>query len=203
MYHLVEGLQVPASLAGEAALEICNTRAGWGEASPKEYLRSYEHLVVWAREKGLVGRAASATLRDRARDEPGRAAAVLRQALTFRDAYYRVLVGTPAPRHREVVAGVAERASRLRRLSTEAGRTQWRLDEERAGLLLPLLAVGLAAGDWLCRAEPGSAAACPGTGCGWVFADPSRRRRWCSMAACGNRAKARRHAVRARTGTQG
>lgn len=31
--------------------------------------------------------------------------------------------------------------------------------------------------------------------CSWMFLDPSpsRRRRWCSMAACGNRAKAQRH----------
>ena len=32
-------------------------------------------------------------------------------------------------------------------------------------------------------------------GCGWVFLDrsPARARRWCSMADCGNRAKAPRH----------
>jgi predicted RNA-binding Zn ribbon-like protein len=31
--------------------------------------------------------------------------------------------------------------------------------------------------------------------CGWLFLDPtaSRRRKWCSMADCGNRNKARRH----------
>src|SRR5690606_23867005 len=31
--------------------------------------------------------------------------------------------------------------------------------------------------------------------CSWLFLDTSRggRRRWCSMATCGNRAKARRH----------
>jgi predicted RNA-binding Zn ribbon-like protein len=32
-------------------------------------------------------------------------------------------------------------------------------------------------------------------GCGWLFLDHSRSRarQWCSMADCGNRAKARRH----------
>lgn len=35
--------------------------------------------------------------------------------------------------------------------------------------------------------------ACPDEGCGWVFYDRSRNRSstWCSMAVCGNRAKAR------------
>jgi predicted RNA-binding Zn ribbon-like protein len=36
---------------------------------------------------------------------------------------------------------------------------------------------------------------CQGETCGWLFLDrsPSRHRRWCSMADCGNRAKASRH----------
>ena len=36
---------------------------------------------------------------------------------------------------------------------------------------------------------------CHGDRCGWLFLDesPNNRRRWCSMADCGNRAKAKRH----------
>jgi predicted RNA-binding Zn ribbon-like protein len=36
---------------------------------------------------------------------------------------------------------------------------------------------------------------CPGDNCGWLFLDESRtrRRKWCSMETCGNRAKARRY----------
>jgi len=36
---------------------------------------------------------------------------------------------------------------------------------------------------------------CPGERCGWLFLDdsPAGRRRWCSMATCGNRAKATQH----------
>jgi predicted RNA-binding Zn ribbon-like protein len=36
---------------------------------------------------------------------------------------------------------------------------------------------------------------CANSLCGWLFVDESKggNRRWCSMAACGNRAKARRH----------
>jgi predicted RNA-binding Zn ribbon-like protein len=33
---------------------------------------------------------------------------------------------------------------------------------------------------------------CPGRDCGWIFLDASGRRRWCSMATCGSRAKMRR-----------
>ena len=44
---------------------------------------------------------------------------------------------------------------------------------------------------------------CANDGCRWVFEDTSRtgRRRWCSMASCGNRAKAARHRARKRAAT--
>ncbi len=40
---------------------------------------------------------------------------------------------------------------------------------------------------------------CENPRCGWLFVDRSRNRsrRWCEMATCGNRAKAKRHARRA------
>jgi len=46
---------------------------------------------------------------------------------------------------------------------------------------------------------------CANDTCRWVFYDSSRtgRRRWCTMASCGNRAKAARHRARARVGAAG
>ncbi len=43
---------------------------------------------------------------------------------------------------------------------------------------------------------------CDNDRCRWVFYDTSRtgRRRWCSMATCGNQAKAARHRARAKAG---
>lgn len=40
---------------------------------------------------------------------------------------------------------------------------------------------------------------CASHDCILYFYDPTGRRRWCSMAGCGNRAKARRHHARQRT----
>ena len=55
------------------------------------------------------------------------------------------------------------------------------------GLLLGLAAAAMLDGTWP-RLK-----ACPGDDCGWAFYDASRNRtgRWCSMAVCGSRAKAR------------
>jgi predicted RNA-binding Zn ribbon-like protein len=63
---------------------------------------------------------------------------------------------------------------------------------------MPLLAVVWSAAALLTSPSARGVAACPGNGCGWIFADPRGRRRWCSMAWCGNRNKARRHAQRRR-----
>ena len=42
---------------------------------------------------------------------------------------------------------------------------------------------------------------CPGANCGGRFVDssPAGRRRWCSMAVCGNRSKAAKHRDRSAT----
>jgi predicted RNA-binding Zn ribbon-like protein len=42
---------------------------------------------------------------------------------------------------------------------------------------------------------------CPGDHCGWLFYDATknRRRRWCEMEVCGNRAKQKRRRRRDRS----
>ena len=67
------------------------------------------------------------------------------------------------------------------------------LDDALAAVAEPLVAVIAAGGVERLRI-------CANDGCRWVFQDGSRtgRRRWCSMASCGNRAKAARHRERKR-----
>ncbi len=57
------------------------------------------------------------------------------------------------------------------------------------GLLLAIAARAMIDGSWA-RLK-----VCPGEHCGWAFYDHSRNQsgRWCSMAVCGGRAKARSH----------
>ncbi len=66
-------------------------------------------------------------------------------------------------------------------------------DGALAGLVEPLV-------DAVASGDTGRFRVCANDGCLWVFEDTSRtgRRRWCSMASCGNRAKAARHRARQR-----
>lgn len=67
------------------------------------------------------------------------------------------------------------------------------LDGALAGLAEPLIVLVTAG-------EVDRLRICANDGCRWVFHDtsPTGRRRWCSMASCGNRAKAARHRARKR-----
>jgi len=183
----VDGLIIPLAVANHPALNFCNTRTGWGLPTPKEYLRTYPHLVVWAREQGLLTPEAAHQLR------PLRGATALARAVALRSALYAILLGDGGPADWQVINDEVGAAAAVARLRPTRPAT-WTLPEPST-VDSPLWAVAWAAGELLTSPAATQAAACPGDGCGWIFADPRGRRRWCSMAWCGNRNKARRHAA--------
>jgi predicted RNA-binding Zn ribbon-like protein len=184
-------------VAEEPALDFCNTRAGWGTPEPREYLTSYNHLVLWAREAGLMTPPAAARLRRGAKREPGQAARVLERVSALRDGLYVVCTAFSSAAW-DTVAAEAHKASAAAVLvKDEPPGRRWVIPES-AGLDLPALEVARAAGDFLASTDLAVVGRCPGDGCGWLFLDAHHRRRWCTMAVCGNRAKARRHASRVR-----
>jgi predicted RNA-binding Zn ribbon-like protein len=94
----------------------------------------------------------------------------------------------------EVNRVLAERTAALR---LEPKATGYRLvstpaSARSAGLLAP---VAEAAARLLIDADPARLRRCDAPGCSLWFLDTSRngRRRWCSMARCGNRAKVAAH----------
>ncbi len=178
----VGGTLLPKPVAGHAALELCNTLAGWDDPPGRrnEWLRTGAHLALWTEFTGLLTRCP-------------RGDGVLAEVRELRAAAYRLL------RHRDggafpAVAAVADEANARRVLTPDGGFRLPENDDPR----LPLHAAALAVADLLGRPERATVRACPGEGCGWLFLDPRGRRVWCSMAACGNRAKVRTYAARRR-----
>jgi predicted RNA-binding Zn ribbon-like protein len=196
--RLIDGFVLPASIAGESVLDFCNTRAGWGTAEPREYLTSYDHVVVWARDAELISVVDAMQLRRRARRDAAKARDVLERILALRDAVYEAATNPGSTGAWEAVAAEARAAGSVAVLFPDGlpGR-RWRIPDT-AGLDQPLLALAWAAGAFLDSADLPLVGRCPGTDCGWLFLDPRGRRRWCTMAVCGNRAKARRHAQKLR-----
>lgn len=203
--HLVDGLLVPDQVSDHVALELANTRAGWGERSPREYLVSYAALAVWSGDVGLLTAAEVRGVRRLAADSARRAGHVLRSAVALRESWYAVATSPwqdrPFPReHLEVVGGAVARACGVSmlvpaqdsRVLPDGG------DVARAGLWLPVNRAALAVSEVLTSGDVAHVGRCAGHGCGWLFFEPSHRRHWCVMAICGNRAKARAFAERRR-----
>ena len=205
-WRLVEGIPLPDAVGGHPALDFCNTRAGWGDLRPKEYLTGPHVLALWARENGLVpsdadlavDRGSESGARPGAGTHDGAQREALSRALALRDALYACALHRGAAADWELVSAEAAQARSLARLVPGPGEEPagWRLPDGTAPAAAALAAVAAAAEDLLTSSLAAFVAACPGEGCGWLFADRRRKRRWCSMAACGNRAKARRYAER-------
>ncbi len=203
--HRVSGHLVPDAVSGHVALEIVNTRAGWNDATQREYLVSYDALAVWAGDAGLLSATETRRVRALGRESPVEAQRVLDDVLAFRESWCSVVTAPWRdrpfpPADLAVVAHAVAAATDVsvlvpredRRVLPDGG--TWR----SAGLRLPLHRAALAAAELLATGDVAHVGQCAGHGCGWLFHDPSHRRHWCIMAICGNRAKARAFAERRR-----
>ena len=203
-WRLVEGVPLPDAVGGHPALDFCNTRAGWGDLRPKEYLTDPRVLALWARHSGLTDAAGAEQPPERPAGRPTATAAAdlaaataWTRALALRGALYACALGNGSPTDWALVAAeAADARARGRLVGRDGEPARWVPLAPHRPAAGALWVVAMAAEDLLTSPLAPFVAACPGTGCGWVFADRRRKRRWCSMAACGNRAKVRRYAQR-------
>ncbi|MFC5747471.1 CGNR zinc finger domain-containing protein [Actinomadura rugatobispora] len=171
----------PRPLVGEPlSLDLLNTR--WIEAGRgRDLLDSTGGLAVWLRSAGLRDRAEADRATLDALLETRRILLALVDGDPSADALNRVLAHG-AVRYRLGVDGPERRP--------ETDDPAW-------------LPAWLAAADYLrlLGDSPGRVKACAHPDCVLYFHDATKNgtRRWCSMAACGNRAKAARHYERAKT----
>jgi predicted RNA-binding Zn ribbon-like protein len=196
-WNEVDGYPMPPLLAGHPGLELCNTWAGWDSPpSPhRDWLRDFDRLAVWTGHTGLLPAADLGPLRAHAAADPAAAARVLDDVRALRTALHDVLLDPADGESFAHVARQARRATAAAVLTRDDGAARWVLPTD-VGLELPLLACARAAADLLTDPACGTVRSCPGDECGWLFLDARGRRRWCSMAVCGNRAKVRAYAHR-------
>jgi predicted RNA-binding Zn ribbon-like protein len=188
-------------VGGHPALDFTNTVGGSGRERV-ERLVTWDDLLAWARATEVVDDDEATALAALAASDRGAAERALDDVRAQREALHRWLVaavtgveGDDADRAR--VADDVVRAYRSARLAPDPTRgPAWRVTVDDAGLALPGRRLALATAALLAGEERTRIGLCGR--CSWLFLDPSpsRRRRWCSMATCGNRAKAARHHAR-------
>jgi predicted RNA-binding Zn ribbon-like protein len=189
--HLVEGRLLPDHVAGHLALELCNTKALWGLPTEREYFVDFTVAVLWAREHGVITPSEGRRLRN---ESAARQRVALGQLRTLRAALFRAVTADgPLDVIESYISRAVARSSYVR-----DGRTL-RLQAPYATSMIVDRAA-LEAHRLLEDYGTGAVGLCASEACGWVFLDPTHRRRWCNMAICGNRAKVRRFAERQRVG---
>jgi predicted RNA-binding Zn ribbon-like protein len=200
----------------DLCLAFVNTLAWRGSAAPVEALRDAAALLDWI----ASARPVAHHLRLRLRRHREAATALLCFAVALRETLARIFArcatGAPLPA-RDLAAlnrALAAAPARARLASTGSGGA-WCVAPIGAGissrrgssplrsssfgpaLLAPVL---WSAGDLLAGPARGRVRCCANPECLWLFLDQSKggTRRWCDMASCGNRAKARRHYLKTR-----
>ena len=192
----------------DACLAYANTLSWRGREVRLEKLGDVGDLVRWrAGSVGLAGNVVSEIERW-ARAHPAAAEALFVEAIALREVIYRIFravargeaVADPdlAALNRALAA-----APPRRRLALAGAGYGWQIgpaEKSAAALLAPVL---WSAGDLLASDRRRRVRLCANEQCLWLFLDESKAgtRRWCDMASCGNRAKARRHYRRTRPGS--
>lgn len=155
-----------------------------------ELLPTAQALSAWSRHAGFP-----ATATSRIRQERQRARAI-RLRETLATILRAVAHGrTPPPSARATLTTWTQDAWRHRELGDARGTLTWRWQLRTDPVDRVLFELVLEAGALLLSRERERIGVCAGQGCGWFFVDRSKagRRRWCSMAACGNRVKVREY----------
>ncbi|MCP3466990.1 MULTISPECIES: ABATE domain-containing protein [unclassified Bradyrhizobium] len=199
----------PAIFVGDApGLDFLNSIATPVD-TPFDWIDDGEGLLNWLEQAQLVPADALVSIRSQAL--PGELDKVADQARSLREwfrGFVRKHKGRPLtaktlaelePLNRllerddsfdRIVAAPKGAPSPLQRQSIR----RWRTPE---ALLAP---IGEALAQFVCVEDFSNVKACEGPACTLLFADHTRghRRRWCSMAICGNRAKQAAHRQRIR-----
>jgi predicted RNA-binding Zn ribbon-like protein len=187
-------------IGGRLCLDLVNTVGGRDPAGAviRDKIGNYEDLLAWSVLSGTVDRRSAGSLARQAAQDTRAAAQVLARALHLREALYRIfkciLEDRRAP---EADADVLRRelsiARAHERLAAQKNGFVWMLAARPEELDRILWAVPLSAAELLTSSDLPRLGQCGGDDCGWMFLDSSRnrRRQWCTMQDCGNRAKVR------------
>jgi predicted RNA-binding Zn ribbon-like protein len=189
-------------IAGVLCLNFANTLYGHGKTPIHEYLAGYRDLVIWSRKVGILSDRESEFLMRRATSQPNEALSVFHRAIAFREAIHRVFIALAhgaSPKPADLAALNTLRSEALAHSQITQTSSGFAVDwSDKTALERMLWPIALSAADLLTSTGVSRVRQCGG--CDWLFLDNSRNhfRRWCSMSACGNRAKARRYLERKR-----
>jgi predicted RNA-binding Zn ribbon-like protein len=199
-------MTMPESLdliGGHVAVDLVNTVWWRGDDERRrDSLSDFPTLVAWSARVQLLDASTALRLTRIAADAPRRAERALVRVRRLRESLHAVMVATiaqrrPSPVHlKPLYAAMVEAVGHT--LPNAELPLRWQVRVESPESFVRSIALQVLA--FLQSTDVERLRACEDQACGWLFVDRSRnhRRRWCSSAICGNRARARRHYRRQR-----
>lgn len=177
--------------SGSRAVDLVNT-VDWRDdpARRVELVPTALALSRWATHVGIPAIVARGVRRESQRRRAVRVREIL--ASLFRA---RVERRPLPPGASAALTRWTREAWRHRELAEHRGTLIWRWQSGVDAVDRILFDLVLEAGTLLLSPDADRIRLCAGSGCGWYFVDRSKagRRRWCSMASCGNRVKVRQY----------
>lgn len=187
---------------GALCLDFANT-LGDRPRSESDQLRTYGDFLRFSRQAASLETADLEELERLYRDCSTCADAAFQRVLEVREAIYRICSArargqSPSAGDVEIFNKALKKAMRQTELRDSGAGFSWHWGGPAQALDRPLWPIVRSAADLLTSAETSWLRECAAETCSWLFIDRSRsrRRRWCDMSTCGNRAKARRHYAR-------
>jgi predicted RNA-binding Zn ribbon-like protein len=187
--------------AGHPALELVNTLDLRFSAQMVDLIPTYKDLLRFATQLELLT-AEQARKLGRSVDAK-EAQRVLTSTVELREAlatffYNRMEGGKPSAAQIQILEQHFHAAALHRRLLAGDAHLEWSWSGVERQPQIPLWMLAQTASDLLVSNDAELVKDCGDPTCRWLFLDVSKNhtRRWCDMATCGNRMKARRHHAR-------
>jgi predicted RNA-binding Zn ribbon-like protein len=195
-------------IGGSPAVDFVNTASNWKDAAPGrgpvDRLDGASGFADWAEIAGLIDAAARAEIaREIARD-PKAAGRLYARGRELRAALHGIFASladgrSAAPGDLRRLSEWTRRAAQKSELAPANGAIARRFTDAASALERPLLMIATEAEKLLEEGPLDRLHRCDA--CEWLFVDRSKnaRRRWCSMATCGNEAKVKKFRERKKT----
>ena len=179
-------------IGGWLCLDFANTANWSGEETSKDWLLGSAELLAWGSRVGCI--------EDGAEGVEEISAETHHQAIALRTAIHNIFTAISNERpvaqpDLTIVNQLLSEGMAQAQIAVNDDQFNWHWSDSHPADKRIVWAVARSAAHLLTAPELKKVKMCGGHDCGWLFVDSSKnqRRRWCSMEACGNRAKARRH----------
>jgi len=201
--------ETPELERGKLCLDFVNT-VDWrnSKTRKKEKLHDFSALISWSKQMGILEDKTAQILFKKALKQPSKAEQVYDKTIELRELLYRIFssMATTGQASNYNISifnkYLADSMGKSCCLTPSDNGFVWSFCSGTDSMDLFLDPIIKSAADLLVSSELKRVKQCADDACGWLFMDKSRNnsRRWCSMKACGNRAKAHRHYLSKRQG---